>query len=191
MDILTFLGSARKKGNTATVLGWVEEELRSLGHSVERINLASKKISGCLGCAKCRRFPDRLGCVQEDDAPAILERQLSADAVIYASPLYFWGFSAQMKALIDRGYCLVREYGLPGHASLVEGQRQALLVTAADAYENNAELVVTSFRRIVDYAKARLAGELVVGNCTSPAELSQEVRERARRLARELVGQDV
>lgn len=43
MRITTLLGSAKKKGNTATVLGWVDEELETLGHSVERIYLQNKK----------------------------------------------------------------------------------------------------------------------------------------------------
>ena len=51
MKALTLLGSAKKKGNTATVLGWVEEELQSQGHAVERIYLNNKTIGGCLGCA--------------------------------------------------------------------------------------------------------------------------------------------
>ena len=73
MQVTTLLGSAKKKGNTATVLGWVEENLKSLGHDVERIYLNSKSIRGCLGCAKCRENPDEIACVQKDDAIDIME----------------------------------------------------------------------------------------------------------------------
>ena len=188
MKILTLLGSARKKGNTVTVLGWIEDELRSSDHDVDRIDLTKKNINGCLGCANCRKVPDKLDCVQDDDAGPIFKKMLNSDAVIYACPLYFWGFSAQMKALIDRSYCLVREYGTPEHSSFIEGQRHAILVTGAGGYENNAEQIFTSFRRIVDWAKASPSGELFVGNCTTPDELSDEVRERARKFARQLAG---
>lgn len=58
MKVTTLLGSAKKKGNTATVLGWVEEELKASGHDVERIYLHNKAIKGCIGCAKCRDYPD-------------------------------------------------------------------------------------------------------------------------------------
>ena len=74
MQITTLLGSARKKGNTATVLGWVEEELITLGHSVERIYLNSKTIGGCLGCGTCKENPDEIACVQKDDAIDIFDR---------------------------------------------------------------------------------------------------------------------
>ena len=72
MKVTTLLGSAKKTGNTATVLGWIEEELISLDHDVERIYLNNKSISGCLGCAKCRENPDEIACVQKDDAIDII-----------------------------------------------------------------------------------------------------------------------
>jgi len=169
------------------VLGWVEDELKSLGHQVERIHLNLKNINGCLGCAKCRQFPDEIGCVQKDEAPEILEKMINAQLTLFASPIYFWGFSAQMKALIDRGYSLVTQYDKPGHTSLVEGQRQALLVTGADAYENNAEPLFTAFNRIVDFYKATKTAELYVGQCTTPKEMAANVKDQAVAFARQMV----
>jgi multimeric flavodoxin WrbA len=57
------------------------------------------------------RKSDRPGCVQKDDAFSVFERMMAADALIYSSPLYCWDFPAQMKALIDRHFCLVTGYG--------------------------------------------------------------------------------
>jgi multimeric flavodoxin WrbA len=188
MKITTLLGSARKKGNTATVLGWIEEELVSLGHDVDRIYLNNKAIRGCLGCAKCRENPDDIACVQNDDAVDIMGQMVSSDVILYASPIYFWGFSAQIKALIDRCYSLVTNYHKPGHTSLMEGKRIGLLVTGADSYEHNAEGMFTAFDRIVDFLLARKSGELYVGECGIPDELSEEVKDKALELARSLVG---
>ncbi len=188
MQITTLLGSAKKKGNTATVLGWVEEDLKSLGHDVERIYLNNKSIKGCLGCAKCRENPAEIACVQKDDAISIMERMISSEAVLFASPIYFWGFSAQMKALIDRGYALVTNYHKPGHTSLMKGKRIGLLVTGADAYEDNAEGMFTAFDRIVDFLLANKSGELYVGECSGPSDLPQEVKNKAIELSRALVG---
>ena len=187
MQITTLLGSAKKKGNTATVLGWVEEELQSLGHDVERIYLNNKSIGGCLGCAKCRENPDEIACVQKDDTIDIMEQMISSEVVLFASPIYFWGFSSQIKALIDRGYSLVTNYHKPGHTSLMKGKRIGLLVTGADAYEENAEGLFTAFDRIVDFLLAKKSGELYVGECSAPAELSEAVRNNALELARSLV----
>ena len=188
MQVTTLLGSAKKKGNTATVLGWLEEELESLGHDVERIYLNNKSIKGCLGCAKCRENPDEIACVQKDDAIDIMGQMISSDVVLFASPIYFWGFSAQIKALIDRGYSLVTNYHKPGHTSLMKEKRIGLLVTGADSYEKNAEGMFAAFDRIVDFLLARKSGELYVGECSEPSELSEEVKDKALELARSLVG---
>ncbi|MDJ0986546.1 MAG: flavodoxin family protein [Desulfobacterales bacterium] len=187
MQINALLGSARKKGNTATVLGWVEEELKSLGHEVERIYLNNKSIGGCLGCNKCLEKPDGIGCVQKDDAIDIMERMITSEAVLYASPIYFWGFSAQMKALIDRGYAMVTNYRKPGWTSLLKGKRIGLLVTGEVQYEQNAEGMFMAFDRLVGYYLAKKSGELYVGGCGIHPGLPEGVKDKAIELARSLV----
>ena len=187
MQIVTLLGSARKKGNTATVLGWVEQSLETSGHEVQRIYLHSKTINGCLGCAKCKQNSDRIDCVQDDDAIMIMEQMIAADAILFASPIYFWGFSAQTKALIDRGYALVTDYHRPGHTSLLKDKRLGLLVTGADDYEHNAEGMFTAFDRIVDFLLAIKKGELYIARCTVPAELPIGVKDKAIALAHSIV----
>jgi len=187
MNVTTLLGSAKKKGNTATVLGWVEEELHAAGHSVDRIYLHNKSINGCMGCAKCRDYPDEIACVQKDDAAGIMEQMIAADAVLFASPLYFWGFTAQIKALIDRGFALVTNYHQPNQTSLMKGKRVGLLATGGGSYENNAEGMFTAFDRIVGFLLARKAGELYVGGCSVPAELPADVKDKAVELSRSLV----
>jgi len=187
MKITTLLGSAKKKGNTATVLGWVEAELQAAGHTVERVYLHNKSINGCMGCAKCREHADRIACIQKDDAPEIMEKMMASDVVLYASPLYFWGFTAQIKALIDRGFALVTNYHQPNQTSLMKGKRVGLLATGGGSFENNAEAMFTAFDRIVGFLMAEKAGELYVGNCKTPADLTDETRENAIELAKSLI----
>jgi multimeric flavodoxin WrbA len=161
--------------------------MKSLGHDIERIVLNDKTIGGCLGCAKCRDYPDEIACVQKDDAINIMKNMVSSDVVLYASPVYFWGFSSQMKALIDRCYALTTNYHRPDHTSLMRGKRIGLLVTGGGSYKNNVEGLFTAFNRIADFLMAENSGELYVGGCTAPAELSENVRDKALDLARSLV----
>ena len=187
MNILILHGGARKKGNTVTITGWVEEELVSMGHGVETIFLFNKDIRCCLACMKCKQFPDEVGCVQKDDAAEILDKVAAADGVIFTSPLYFWGLAGPLKMLIDRTYSLYIDYHQPTHASLVEGQRQGLLVTGGGPFENNAEPVFTAFNNLQRPHKSVKAAELYVGGCKTPDNLPEGAKEKAVQFARDLV----
>jgi multimeric flavodoxin WrbA len=188
MKVLSVQGSARKNGNTARVLGWVQEELTGLGHDVTSIFLGNKNLNGCLACGKCKETDHEAGCVQKDDIPAILGQMVQADAVIFASPLYFWGVNAQIKAVMDRTYSLYTGYHQPDHASLIQGQRHALLMTGGGPWDNNAEAAFTAFSRMQNPHKTIHAAGLYVGKCTTPAALGEETRTRAVAFANQLVG---
>jgi multimeric flavodoxin WrbA len=182
MQILTLMGSPRKKGNTASVLDMVEQEL-SIRHRVQRLAITSVNINGCLGCKTCQKVTDRTGCVQKDDAASVFERIIAADAVIYSSPLYCWDFTAQMKALIDRHFCLVTGAGKVSHRSLIADKPTALLVTCGGPVEGNADVIQTVFERMGKFCKARVVNRTVVPLCTTPEALGEEARAAARKLA--------
>jgi multimeric flavodoxin WrbA len=187
MKIITVLGSPRKKGNTAKVLG-LFEQLAGKEHKVERINIASHDVRGCLGCLKCQEKMNEPGCVQKDDTPDLLQRLLASDMVIYATPLYTGSFTAQIKAFIDRHYCLVKFIGDPDNAvpetkSLAEGKRAALLVTCSGPVENNADLIQELFARWNAIGKTESVGSYVVPFCTTPDQMG----ERAQEVALEMV----
>ncbi len=187
MKVVTLLGSAKKKGNTATALGWVQDELKSLNHEVESIYLNSKTINGCLGCAKCKDKPDEIGCVQNDDAEEILTKIIDADLTIFTSPLYFWGATSQLKSIIDRSWSLVTNYHQPNHTSLVENKRQALLVTGGGEYDNNAEPTFFAFQKLIKFYKGINIGELFLGGCKTPETMDAKKREKAIEFARKIV----
>ena len=186
MKVATILGSPRKKGNTATVLGWFEE-IMGKEHEIDRIDLLSNEVRGCLGCDTCQKVIDEPGCVQKDDAVSLFLRMMAADAVIYASPLYCWGFSSQMKALIDRHYCLVTGYGTPEYRSLVSDKRVSLLVTCAGPAENNADLIQELFVRLSNFCNCGIVGKYVVPLCSSPDSLGPGGKEVAEKMAQDIV----
>lgn len=189
MRITTLFGSPRKKGNTATVLGWIEEELQAMGHDMERIDLGAQNIKPCLACAKCRQHPDEIACIQkDDDALPVLEKMIASDAVLLTSPVYFWGFSAQAKLLIDRTYSLVAGYHTPDHTSLMHGKRLGLLAVGGGVYDNNAEGVFMAFDKLNKYMQTDDAGQWFLGKCGDPANLGDDVRAKAVEFARGLAG---
>jgi len=187
MKITTILGSPRKKGNTAAMLELFEKQV-SADHEVMRINITDKKVGGCLGCFVCRGGND-LKCAQKDDALSIFEQMLQSDLVIYATPLYCWGFSSQMKALIDRHVCTVKEFDLPDkHESLLDGKAVALLVTCGGPVEDNAELIQTAFDRLSFYTKTNSIGKYVLPLCTTPDADIEKGSELAKQMADDING---
>jgi len=187
LKFLTLHGGARKKGNTATAASIVEAELCSMGHDVESIFLFEKDIKPCLACGKCKQEPESVSCVQKDDASDILEKMTKADLVLFTSPLYFWGLAGPLKTFIDRTFSLYIDYHKPTHTSLVDGQRQALLITGGGPYENNAEPVFTAFTKLQNPHKAVKAGELYLGRCTTPDTIIAEQADQLKQFATKLV----
>lgn len=189
MKVMTVMGSPRRNGNTATALGWLEEDLKAKGHKIDRADIADYKIAGCLGCYHCQKQPaDVPVCIQEDDLCRLYERLIAADAAVYATPLYFWGFSGQMKPFIDRALSCVTGYAGPKHRSLMEGTRYALLVTAAGPVEKNADLIVSTFERIARHAKCEVVQKTIIPFCSTPEELGDEARDKIKGLAAKIIG---
>lgn len=185
MRILTLLGSPRKRGNTQAVLGQFEALARRQ-HAVESLAVVDHDIRGCLGCQRCQKIFDSPGCGQKDDVPAILDRVLAADLVVYATPLYCWDFTAQMKALIDRHYCLMKWRSEP-YISLMQGRRAALLVTCGDAVEDNADVIQTVFERQMRCCQAAVAGIYILPHCTMEKARGAEGALLAQKMAAELL----
>jgi multimeric flavodoxin WrbA len=186
MKIVTILGGPRKRGNTAAVLA-AFEALVAKQHEIDRINITDYRVNGCLGCDNCFKTLDAPGCRQKDDAVRLLERILAADLVIYAAPVYCWAFPAQLKALLDRHYCLVKWQEGEIASALMMGKRAALLVTCGGGAADNADLVQVMFDREMAYTGGIVAGQYVVDNCGAPEELGERAEETARRMVREIV----
>jgi len=179
MKIVSLFGSPRKKGNTAKVLSWVEEELREKGHEVDRVIITDYNVNGCLGCYACQENPEEPACVQKDDAVKIFYRMIEADGIIYASPLYCWGFTSQIKPLIDRHLCLTTGYGTDKWKSLIEGKRSGLIVTCAGPEEGNTDPIKGVYKGLMNFTKCHIAGMLIVPFTTTPEELPEETKQKA------------
>lgn len=188
MKIVMLMGSPRPSGNTATVLGMVEESLAS-EHEIKRYDVAQLDIIGCQGCYACADSPNEPGCVQRDDATGILDEILGADAIVYATPLYMWGIASDLRALMERHFCLVKTYGSPAKKSLVKGKRVAMLVTATGPVENNADAIQTVFDRFASYCECEVAGKFVLPGCGFTQAPGEDAGRLAARIAEALTAE--
>lgn len=157
MTIMTILGSPRRYGNTAQVLEWVEEHLKEMGHEVDRANIWEYVIGHCRESHQCR-FPESSACGMPDDAASLFERMLNSDAVLFASPVFCYGFPAPFKALIDRLYCLSGYHEGPDAAIRLHGKRLALLMTCGGDEESSGEIMSRVFSNLVRFWGAKDAG---------------------------------
>ena len=103
MKILGVSCSPRKKGNTVILL---EETLRGAaeqGANIELFSVAGKNIRGCDGCYACFTKGE---CHIQDDMQALYEKLIGADGIVFGSPIYLYGMTAQAKAIMDRTFAL-------------------------------------------------------------------------------------
>jgi len=185
MTVVTILGSPRKRGNTATVLK--EFEALAQPHAtLQRINVVDANVGGCRGCDACQRVADGPSCVQKDDVNRILSVIMAADMIVYAAPVYVWDFPAQMKALMDRHYCLIKNTTTPQPTYLLQGKSAVLLATCGGTAEENADVLRIVFRREMSYLHCHVVGEYILPLCTLPSELGTRPYEMARRMIQDL-----
>ena len=102
MKVVALNGSARKDGNTAMLIQAVFEELKKEGIETEMIQMAGKKIQGCLACYKCFKNKDRRCSVDRDILNGIIAEMEKADGILLGSPTYFSDVSSGMRAFIER-----------------------------------------------------------------------------------------
>jgi multimeric flavodoxin WrbA len=143
MRTIAFLGSPRKDGNTELLLMEAIRGVRETsGGEVTIFNLNLMNIKPCQDCGGCEKTGE---CVLEDDMPKIYPEIRAADRVILASPIFFFGLSAQSKTMIDRcqsfwceKYLLKKaiqpgRYGRKGLLIVVGGMKKEVGIQCADA----------------------------------------------------------
>ena len=99
MKVVAFLGSPRIDGNTELLLNETVRAARDLGHEVKVHKLNLMRIKPCQDCGGC----DKNGiCIIDDDMTGVYQDIREADRIVLASPIFFFGMSAQAKAMVDR-----------------------------------------------------------------------------------------
>lgn len=124
-NVLVISSSYRRKGNSELLAQSFYEGVKSKGHHVEMISLADKTIQFCRGCLICQ---EKKPCPFKDDVQKIIEQMKQSDVIVFATPIYFYEMSGQMKTLLDRTNPLfVDDY---------QFRDIYLLMTSADADES-------------------------------------------------------
>ncbi len=111
MRVLGIVASPRQGGNTEIMVDEVLAVARAAGASTELFLVHDKDIKGCDACGACRKTGK---CIVKDDMQFLYPLMNAADAIIFGSPVYFHGVTAQAKAIMDRTFCYLPDHGLKG-----------------------------------------------------------------------------
>ena len=151
--VLIISTSPRKGSNSDTLAEEFARGAREAGHEVEKISLRDKTIGFCQGCLACQKTGR---CVIHDDADTIAQKMLTSDVIVFATPIYYYEMSGQMKTMLDRAN--------PLYPSDYAFRDIYLLATAADTDESAMDGAVKGLEGwIACFEKARLAGTVFGG----------------------------
>ena len=167
MKVAIFNGSPRKE-NTFALAEAFREGAEQAGHEVEMYHVGQMKIAGCLGCDYCHTKGEG-SCVQKDDLEKIMPAYKEADVIVFASPIYYFGMTAQIEAAIQRVYCI----GKPAKA-----KKAFLLLSSASPGVYDAS--IAQFKAYMNYAGIECAGIITAHGDENRSEAKlKEVKDLA------------
>lgn len=190
MKVLGIYGSPRKNGNSDVLLDAALDAAAGAGAEVDRVYARSEKVNGCLECGGC---DDTGVCVQKDAMSDIYPKLLTADAIILASPIFFYAVPAQAKAIVDRTQAMWSERKLRkpmSEWSNYERGKGYLIAVGATKGKNLFEGVELMAKYFFDAMDMSYEGGIFFrrvedkGSINDHPEYLEQARELGRRAAR-------
>ena len=168
-SVLVVMGSPRARGNSTLLALEAARGAREAGARVESFRLAKMDVGPCLGCDGCRK-PGAAGCVRKDDVQLLHPKIRAADALILASPVYWFTMGAHLKMFMDRLYA----FGAEGYRPL-KGKGVGIILTYGDAdpFVSGAVNALRSFQDAFAYVGAPIKG-MVYGSADKPGDVKTD-----------------
>lgn len=155
VKIVVLEGSPNKKGSSNLLADCFRRGAQEAGHAVELIDTAHADIHPCTGCIRCGYEGP---CVQKDDVESIRRRILDADMMVFVTPLYYYGMSAQLKTMIDR-FCAFNSSIQSKH------MKSALLAVAWNSDHWTFEALESHYKTLVRYLNLQDMGMVLGTGC--------------------------
>ena len=174
-------GSPRERGNSSVLADQARAGAEAEGATVEAFHLHSMDIRPCDACDFCRETGV---CVIKDEMQGLYPKLISADAIILASPIYWFTYSAQLKLCIDRWYAIWNF-----NEDVFKGKPVGIILTYGDTdlYTSGTINAIHTFESMFRYLKAEIAGWVYGSvNDEGDAQKNSELMEQAYRLGKKL-----
>lgn len=182
-EVLIVVGSPRPQGACATLADQVRKGAEAAGAVTHRFDLHTMDIRPCTACDACLESADA-DCIVEDDMRTLYPLLRSADALVIASPVYWFNVSAQTKLFIDRGF-----YALQGpEGSALKGKEVGLILAygAEDLESSGAPNAIGSFKDTFDFIGADIVGTVHGSSAGGDIRREKAVMEQAYQLGQRL-----
>lgn len=176
-NVLIISSSPRKGGNSETLAASFAKGAEEAGHKVETVSLREKNYGFCKGCLACLKVGH---CVINDDAVEIAARMHDADVLVFATPVYYYSVSGQLKTMLDRANPLFdSDYAFT---------KAYLLATAAEDGEETVEGTVKAVQGWVDcFERCELAGTVFAGGVNGVGDIADHpALEKAYQMGKEV-----
>lgn len=162
MKILVITGSPHKKGTSALLADEFIRRAREAGNQVDRFDSAFEDVHPCIGCNKCGYGVNP--CIFQDAMNKLNPLLLEADVIVFATPIYYWSFPAQLKAVIDRFQVTVFS---------LSGKKAVLLATAASTEAWVKDALDVGFNNMLKFIKWKDAGRIYALGCPQRMDIEQ------------------
>lgn len=160
-NVLILSSSPRENGNSDTLCKEFAKGAIDAGHNVEVVRIPNKKIGYCIGCYACHKTGK---CFQNDDMVELTTKVLNANVIVFATPVYFYTMSAQLKTFIDRLTPIYEDVKADIY----------IMCTAWDPDLNNLKLTVESIRGLTRdcFEDCKEKGVIMVGDVSGKGEIN-------------------
>lgn len=177
LQILILLGSSREDGNSTRLAYAFADGASSRRHVVRSIRVPALQIAPCDGDNECWPTAAR-PCVLHDDMESVYPLVRAADVLVFATPLHFYTWSAPLKCLVDRLYCLA-----PDRKRNLKGKKTALLAVAADERPAAFAGLTATYRLVAEYMGWKPLGAVLATHVAAVGDIARAGRALARAYA--------
>jgi multimeric flavodoxin WrbA len=179
MEVVVLFGSPRRKGNTIELVSAMTERFRAGGHHVRILYLNDMHIRPCQGCRACM---EEGVCKINDDMKDVRKYILEADLIVYATPVYWFTVSGQLKIAMDRSLAFLDKE----HKSRIRGKKAVTIMTSGSDDEAVCAPALDTFRQTLNLLGLTYSGHIEGLGCGERGGVAKEDVERAVKLAQTL-----
>lgn len=162
----------RLNGNTQALIQSFTKGAKETGNEVIQFNLQTMHIHGCLGCMKGGKDLSS-PCVQKDDMNQIYPNYQKCDVIVLASPMYYWGFTGQLKCAFDRLFAVAE-----CNENYQNPKKDVLLLMASEGdSQDNAKPVQDYYLSLVNHLNWNNLGMIIAGGNMNIGDISNHPQQ--------------